>query len=435
VACVLVAILIAPGSVVAQSDPLSDINDLSLVDEAFETQSQRLENTGVYVEVLRGLAMPGLAAMGVDARCSAACIAYQVREVLSPGLSGPGVGMFVARVLSMLEVYELAGLGMSADMMQQLSGGMMLAQALMNSGGAGVVPPLPDDYMNPFQMFGNASDMLDEGAEARREAAASLATSTEQAQEQANQVGRVRDQLRKTGVQDGMLGPMTCFRAEDLAMPMETGDEQTATMTAAGLCIDNDEHVIVEHRVEGTMVAEGESRPFFIEVENSDFRQVPGCELYEPYRRTMRMGGMMNAEQMAEMEEAREQLAEFEAQLAAMSPQERAMMEGMIGGQIDMVRNMANGGAIEHVQEIEEILCDPDLAALYGGGAGPGYDLAQIQRNLMALGYQPGNTDGVMDTLTEIAISQYQAERSLPVTGQPSIDLQLMLANEVQGQG
>jgi hypothetical protein len=202
---------------------------------------------------------------------------------------------------------------------------------------------------------------------------------------------------------------MTCFRAEGLGMPMDAGDGQTATMDSAGLCVDNAERVIVKHRIEGTMEMEGGLRPFFIEVENSDFRHVSDCDLYKPYRRVNRIGGMLDEAQMAEM-------------------------ESMMGSQMDMVRNMANDGAIEHVQEIEEIICNPDLKALLSP-VDPAIELAQIQRDLVTLGYTPGNTDGVMDTLTEIAISQYQAERGLPVTGQPSTDLALRLSSEASGQG
>ena len=98
------------------------------------------------------------------------------------------------------------------------------------------------------------------------------------------------------------------------------------------------------------------------------------------------------------------------------------------------VRTIKGSGAIEHVQEIDEILCNPDLSALLSP-VDPAFELAQIQRNLVALGYMPGNTDGVLDVLTEVAISQYQAERGLTVTGQPSTDLAIMLASEVGGQG
>lgn len=431
--CVSAALLLAPGAAIGQ---IPDLYNLDLVDEAFETESAQYSGTGVFVErfvsdvMLMTGSMSGLSELGC-----ASCVFSKIEEISMPG----GGSMFMAYIMSMLEVYELGGIGMGADTMSMLGAGMMMGQILMNTQVAGLVPSVGPDYMNPGMMFFSGGQMILEGAQARRAAAASLAASNATVQAEANQFADIRSLLRNTGVMAGPLGPMTCFRAEGFDTPMATGEGETARMNAAGLCIDNDERLILSHRIEGTMEAEGESREFFIEVENSDFRHVDGCNLYKPYRRVNRMGGILNDAQMAEMQEATAQLAEFEQQLAGMSPAERAMMESMVGSQMDMVRNMANGGAIEHVQEIEEIICDPDLRAMLDPAAsgydlGPVVDLAQIQRDLVTLGYAPGNTEGVMDTLTEIAISQYQAERGLSVTGQPSADLQAMLATEVAAQ-
>lgn len=46
-----------------------------------------------------------------------------------------------------------------------------------------------------------------------------------------------------------------------------------------------------------------------------------------------------------------------------------------------------------------------------------------IQKDLTALGYDPGNTKGEMTTATAIAISKFQAENGLDVTGEPSPQL------------
>ena len=419
------ALLLAPFAAVGQSD----LYDLSLVDAAFETESQQYAGTEVFVERLAGTIMSGLGTL--DAVSCLACIFSKVEQIATSG----GGFVFAVYIMSMLEVYELADIGMSADTMDTLGSGMMFAGgAMMGSPFAGLLSAGGPAYMNPLAAMVAGGQMTRETAQARREAAASLAASNATAQSEANQIGDIRSRLQNTGVQPGPIGPMTCFRAEGLGMPMDASDGQTATMDAAGLCVDNAEHVIVKHRIEGTMEAEGESRPFFIEVENSDFRHVDGCNLYKPYRRVNRIGGMLDATQMAEMEEARQQLAEFDAQLAAMPPAQRSMMESMMGSQMNMVRNMASGGALEQVQEIEEIICNPDVKALLSP-VDPALELAQIQRDLVTLGYEPGNTDGVMDTLTEIAISQYQAEREIPVTGQPSTDLAIRLSSEVAGQG
>jgi len=46
-----------------------------------------------------------------------------------------------------------------------------------------------------------------------------------------------------------------------------------------------------------------------------------------------------------------------------------------------------------------------------------------IQKDLTTLGYEPGNTKGEMTTATAIAISKFQAENSLEITGEPSPQL------------
>jgi peptidoglycan hydrolase-like protein with peptidoglycan-binding domain len=51
-------------------------------------------------------------------------------------------------------------------------------------------------------------------------------------------------------------------------------------------------------------------------------------------------------------------------------------------------------------------------------------DLTQtIQKDLVTLGYDPGNTDGEATTQTVIAISKFQAENNLDVTGEASPQL------------
>jgi peptidoglycan hydrolase-like protein with peptidoglycan-binding domain len=54
-----------------------------------------------------------------------------------------------------------------------------------------------------------------------------------------------------------------------------------------------------------------------------------------------------------------------------------------------------------------------------------------VQLHLDALGYSPGNTDGELTTGTIIAISQFQAEKGLSVTGEVTPQLAGMLSAEV----
>jgi peptidoglycan hydrolase-like protein with peptidoglycan-binding domain len=64
-----------------------------------------------------------------------------------------------------------------------------------------------------------------------------------------------------------------------------------------------------------------------------------------------------------------------------------------------------------------------------------------IQKDLIALGYDPGNIQGEMTTETIVAISKFQAENNLDVTGEASpqlagvIKAKLKSGNSAGGQG
>jgi len=57
-----------------------------------------------------------------------------------------------------------------------------------------------------------------------------------------------------------------------------------------------------------------------------------------------------------------------------------------------------------------------------------------VQLHLQALGYDPGTTDGTLSTETMIAISQFQAERGIEVTGEVSPQLLGILSAAVDAR-
>jgi hypothetical protein len=361
-------------------------------------------------------------------------------------------GIVIERPLSPMELGVLSG-NTSADFLQAYGEGMISAQVMLNqsiggqAGGMfgllsqfGAVGPGiggPMQYLNPTTMFAAGGMMMLEAARAARAAERSLAESGTLAQAEAQVLVEALSRMQESG--RALVGDVNArvFSATDLGFPVQQVDGQSFEMTGATLHLDPESYAFLKQRYEGKATADGETRDFFIEVESSDFRSPPGCgDLVEPYRRTMRMGGMLDEEQMAEMEEAREQLAEFEQQLASMSARERQMMERMMGSQMATMRSLVNGGAFEYVEETEEILCNPDLSTLFSVGAEPAPSVAlvkQIQEYLVILGYEPGNIEGELDVLTQVAISEFQAARDLPVTGEPSAQLASLLANLVTG--
>jgi peptidoglycan hydrolase-like protein with peptidoglycan-binding domain len=59
----------------------------------------------------------------------------------------------------------------------------------------------------------------------------------------------------------------------------------------------------------------------------------------------------------------------------------------------------------------------------------------RIQKDLATLGYSPGNVNGEMSDTTVAAIAQFQAERSMPVTGEVSPLLAGIISAEVSKKG
>jgi hypothetical protein len=131
------------------------------------------------------------------------------------------------------------------------------------------------------------------------------------------------------------------------------------------------------------------------------------------------MGQSGNAEAAAAMADAQKQMDEAFKNL---TPEQRKMMEGMgldklMGGQ--KAAPAATTGAAAAAAAAQ-----PRAAAK--AAPDPYYSdntTQMVQRQLKALGYDPGNTDGKESMQTSIAISQFQAENNLPVTGKASPQL------------
>lgn len=222
------------------------------------------------------------------------------------------------------------------------------------------------------------------------------------------------------------------------------GADGTFAINTIELWIDTEYYVQRKMRMEGVMTDQGETRDVFLEQELQDYRNVPDSYVYLPYRKVMRAGGVLTEAQRAELAEAQAQLEEFEQQMAAMPAGQRQMMERMMGGQIEQMRNLVNNGAVEIVMETVGVEINPsfrnpmlvEFARNEMGGAGDSADnlVQRIQIDLTTLGYEPGNVEGNLDTMTQVAISQFQAEQSLAVTGQPSEELARALRTAISRQ-
>ncbi len=428
----------------------------AIMTEMLMKRSARLQKVGFYVQRIKRNEIPGMRLGmpdGGKGKCLADCRVFKTEKVTLED----GTTAYQERLLTLTEVQRLAGFSQDADNLDLFSVGLVTTQGALNqefdrTGASAAMSeigmPRGDEsegledgqpWLSPYRMMASGSVVTSGAADAVREADQSLATSQAQAQTQYDKTRELFASLEEVGT-DTMDGRQAKhYQSRGLSVPIESSPGQQGKMTGADAWFDTNDGVILGHRMIGEMTENGQTREFFVDVRYSDFREVPGCDLYEPYRRVMSMGGILNEEQTAQMAEAREQLEEFEQQMAALPPDQREMAERMMGGRMDMIRSMASGGAVEHVEEVEEIICNPDLAALFSVGDGspatvttsPEDLLRQIQLNLATLGYSPGNTNGVLDTITQIAISQYEAEKGMKVTGEPSQAVAQRLAADV----
>lgn len=461
----LVTSLWAPSCIAAQTAGSAFLRDLvAPLQEVFRAESKRLVEINYYVERLiapQTVVFEGLPD-GQAGPCATNCVAYKV-EATDAG----GETVLEALILSGLEVAELAKLNPAPSFLRAYSASALATQEAFNdsvndAGGMSMIEILLNNYnsqgapiggdldgsnseiMNPFSLLRGASWYTATLAEEIDNAKESLAKTPERAQTITDQKLALASQLRENGTEMHLGVEGTRYSTPILSQPLPTSDGADGIegeINRAHLLVDLDRKLILKQRIEGNMTRDGETQEFFIEVVNTDFRNPPGCDdLVKPFRRVTRMGGILTEAEREQMAEAQAQLAEFEQQMAAMPPNQREMAERMMGGQMDMIRSMASGGAMESTQELEQIYCNPDLAALFGVGPAPMVTspeqlLRQIQLNLVTLGYEPGNTNGELDTMTQIAISQYQAERGLSVTGEPSQALAEALAADVANRG
>ena len=137
----------------------------------------------------------------------------------------------------------------------------------------------------------------------------------------------------------------------------------------------------------------------------------------------MGSSGMDSEEMTAAMEE-------YNQAMQQMTPEERQMMEQFgLGGAMSQMGGGANPAAAQPSGSSSTGSNMPSSAELHSD------NLTQmVQKHLAALGYDTGNTDGDMSLETTIAISQFQAEKGMAVTGEVTPQLAGVLSAEVDSR-
>jgi hypothetical protein len=353
---------------------------------------------------------------------------------------GAQAGMCGSRTLTgdELEIFaqslELTGSVVGPKQMERYG------QAGIPAGAVKGDPSEPWASPDPRIMLGAGAEFMRGAAEAQRAEAAY--TPEVQAQERTDQITQFIQKAKLIGTESVDGRRAFHLHADGIDEVYESDGNEFRT-EAMSMWVDASEYVPLRIKIDGTTTSGKESKPMSIEILHQDYRKVPGSNMYESHKQTTKISGMLSDAEQKELSEAQEQLAEFEEQLASMPPSQRAMMESMVGPQMEQFKQMASGGGfqteiITHAITVNPPAAGPDgqacneqSAALLPKEDDPSASLedwetrllAMIQGDLQKLGYTPGNTDGVMDKPTIVAISRFQVDNDLEVTGEPSPQL------------
>lgn len=119
--------------------------------------------------------------------------------------------------------------------------------------------------------------------------------------------------------------------------------------------IDAEQLVPRKMVMEGVVEEGGERHPVTFTAFMEDYREVEG--MLHPFRMRIESEGMeammdMSEQDMAEMQES---MRELQEQLESMPEAQRAMMERMMGGQLERMQEMMGSGAMNFTIEVKEL--------------------------------------------------------------------------------
>ncbi|HSQ69135.1 MAG TPA: hypothetical protein VLM41_03550 [Steroidobacteraceae bacterium] len=219
--------------------------------------------------------------------------------------------------------------------------------------------------MDSRVMMGGVAEFARAGAEAERNRSDGRAEAMASAQD----IEEFARRAKLVG-QESVDGREAFHLVADGLNRTQQADGQEFTLNTINLWVDTREYVPLRMKIDGVAKSASESRPITIEKFDSDYRTVPGSTMYEPYRQVMRLSGMLDAAQRAEMADAQKQFAEMEQQLQQMPPAQRQMVMQQMGPQMAMMKQMASGGGFEMTTEVQQIVVNP-AAAPAGQAGGP----------------------------------------------------------------
>ncbi len=145
----------------------------------------------------------------------------------------------------------------------------------------------------------------------------------------------------------------------DLDQEMAMGDRGDFVPRKGKLYVDTDDHLIRKMEMEGEITADGKTRPMTAVTVLSDYREVEG--MLHPFQVHITATGLAAGMSEEDAEEARKGLEEMERNLEGMDASQRAMVERMMGGQMEKLRKMLETGQFEITTITKEVRVNESL--------------------------------------------------------------------------
>lgn len=202
----------------------------------------------------------------------------------------------------------------------------------------------------------------------------------------------------------------------------------------------------IESKILGRTSISGRSHTIITDIRLVDFRPEWCSESLLPPGMQVRDIDQEIAEAMGQSgmqsNEMAEAMQQYEQAMQQMTPEQRQMMEQF--GMGSMMEQMAGGGGAAGGQPAGAAAASAQAGSATSRTGGSNMPPAEelnsgnltesVQRHLQALGHDVGDTDGEMSMETMIAISTFQAEKGLEVTGEISPQLLGILSAEVDSR-
>ncbi len=149
----------------------------------------------------------------------------------------------------------------------------------------------------------------------------------------------------------------------------QPGDGGKFTLSRIDLWIDTQQMVPLMLEMEGEMEREGKVTPLIITKLDLDYKQVG--PLYESHTKVHRLSGIyqaMSKKEQKEMEKAKAEFQQAKKQLASLPPDQKAMVEKMMGDKMEKWVKMMEGDNIESIIDVVSIAINEGPPTTYGMG-------------------------------------------------------------------